>query len=144
MFACEFNLGCTLITFIPRIFFILYSIKSQRTYLFRILDHTSNLSGMDTYQLNDYIKGLKNEPLSLVHDTGGSDFRFKQVSKDQGTWVDSTGMVARACKMIACMDRSFVSCYGDLPVNTQDEVRMPSVHGIVIDTFCSCRYLYRG
>ena len=77
---------------------------------------------MDIHQLNEYIKELKHEPLSLVWEGRTDDLRFKQVSKDQGTWVDATRKTARACKMIACMDRSFVSSYGDLPLNLQEEV----------------------
>ena len=77
---------------------------------------------MDLQELNEYIKELKCEPSSLVYDGGSNDFQFKQVAKDQGTWVDASGKTARVCRMIACMDRSFVSCYGDLPVNSQDEV----------------------
>ena len=79
---------------------------------------------MDPQQLSEYVKGLPLEPSSLVYADNGDEFRFKQTAKDQGTWVDETGKTARACRMIACMDRSFVSCYGDLPVNSPDEVRV--------------------
>ena len=63
---------------------------------------------MDLHQLNKYIKDLKLDPSSLVCDEDSDDFQFKQVAKDQGTWVDASGKTVRVCRMIACMDRSLL------------------------------------